>query len=714
MKNKRIKKYKKFKKRRIWGALIHFLLFSILAVMLLYIAFEKITDHMLQSKLITEYDTVLYMARVYDAGLKNNDFRVYSLLDAEGHNYIIKRADSSRVVHGYGKNTCGKEPKMVSFSAFSDKVETYQDTQKQLIYINKKNRPQIDKKAFVEYLSKDDAYSDNDGGIAFSVSENNDYDDEDDADVDEDIEVGTEADADSDVLIIGDNDSYITVNKNAKMLNIPIWMAVDVNEGTEKLIVQALFNMSVRDVYTYGIIMAILALFVGIILITMLVNAIKSVVNQNHVYKMFFSDVVTRGHNWMYYIITGEQLIHKGIKRNEQYASVNLLFVNYRNYCISHSLEKGEEMLCKVHKILNSNVGKNEICSHASGANFALLLKYNDEEQIKSRVRDMIGQLESLNTSHKFEFQAGIRTIDIEDADGVKIHKDDINIEKEYNAASAARATLNESDGSGIAFFDEKLLEDQIWLDKVQDRQRQAVDNEEFVVYYQPKYDPKTNELRGAEALIRWMSPEFGFVSPGKFIPIFEKNGFITEIDHYMINHVARDQKRWLDQGLKCVPVSVNVSRAHFIESDLAEQIRDMVDAAGTPHEYIEIELTESAFFDDKKAMIETINKLKGYGFSVSMDDFGSGYSSLNSLKDMPLDVLKLDAEFFRGESDGNRGEIVVAEAIRLAKSLNMRTVAEGVEIKEQVEFLAKQGCDMIQGYYFAKPMPGEDYEKRM
>ncbi len=188
----------------------------------------------------------------------------------------------------------------------------------------------------------------------------------------------------------------------------------------------------------------------------------------------------------------------------------------------------------------------------------------------------------------------------------------------------------------------------------------------------------------------------------------------ITEIDHYMLAHVAADQKRWLDAGFKCVPISVNVSRAHFIESDLAEQIRDIVDAATCPHELIEIELTESAFFDDKKALIETINRLKGYGFAVSMDDFGAGYSSLNSLKDMPLDVLKLDADFFRGTSDDGRGEIVVSEAIRLAKNLNMRIVAEGVEVKEQVDFLASEGCDMIQGYYYAKPMPGTDYEQRM
>ena len=173
-------------------------------------------------------------------------------------------------------------------------------------------------------------------------------------------------------------------------------------------------------------------------------------------------------------------------------------------------------------------------------------------------------------------------------------------------------------------------------------------------------------------------------------------------------------EKRWYDEGLSCVPVSVNVSRAHFIEDDLAEQIRDIVDEEGAPHNLIEIELTESAFFDDKKALVNTINRLKEYGFAVSMDDFGSGYSSLNSLKDLPLDVLKLDAEFFRGNADGGRQEAVISETIRLAKALNMRTVAEGVEIREQVDFLAAQGCDMIQGYIFDKPITKDEFVQRM
>ena len=272
---------------------------------------------------------------------------------------------------------------------------------------------------------------------------------------------------------------------------------------------------------------------------------------------------------------------------------------------------------------------------------------------------------------------------------------------------------MEDTEASGIAYFDVELVEEQRWKDKVQENQRQAIENEEFVVFYQPKYNPENKKLEGAEALIRWNSPNLGFLAPGRFIPIFENNGFIKEIDHYMVTHVARDQKKWKDMGLDIVPVSVNISRAHFIEDDLAEQIRDMVDAAGADRRFIEIELTESAFFDDKKALIRIINTLKSYGFMVSMDDFGAGYSSLNSLKDMPLDVLKIDADFFRGENK-DRGDKVISETINLARKLGMKTVAEGVEKAEQVQLLKDVHCDMIQGYYYDEPMPPYKYEVRM
>ena len=334
-------------------------------------------------------------------------------------------------------------------------------------------------------------------------------------------------------------------------------------------------------------------------------------------------------------------------------------------------------------------------------------MKANSEDEARERLRRIIKSLEAIGIDHDFNFQAGVFMI----PSNVRKNAD---IDLLYNNASAARMTLESTEESGIAFFDNKLVEDEKWIDLVTEHQKEAIEKEEFKVYYQPKYDPRTNEQLGAEALIRWVSDEMGFVPPGKFIPIFENSGFITEIDHYMLSHVARDQKKWLDEGRKCVPVSVNVSRAHFAEINLADQIRSIVDEAGAPHELIEIELTESAFFDDKKLMLYTINKLKKYGFLVSMDDFGSGYSSLNSLKDMPLNILKLDAGFFRGENDNERAEIVVSEILHLAKKLNMTTVAEGVDEQHQVDFLAAEGCNMIQGYYYSKPMPKEEYEAKM
>jgi EAL domain-containing protein (putative c-di-GMP-specific phosphodiesterase class I) len=181
-----------------------------------------------------------------------------------------------------------------------------------------------------------------------------------------------------------------------------------------------------------------------------------------------------------------------------------------------------------------------------------------------------------------------------------------------------------------------------------------------------------------------------------------------------MLTEVSRLQSQWISQGKSLVPISVNVSRAHFAEENLAEHICSIVDKYKVPHEFIELELTESAFFDDKAVLLTTVRKLKSFGFKVSMDDFGAGYSSLNSLKDLPLNVLKLDAEFFRCEADDERGRKVIREAIKLAQTLGMTTVAEGVEEKEFVDFLAGLKCDMIQGYFYAKPMPKNEYMERM
>ena len=449
------------------------------------------------------------------------------------------------------------------------------------------------------------------------------------------------------------------------------------------------------------------ASFAVMVFFLLAASAVISFLKQQSNLRLYFRDTVTHGNNWNYFVFMGERILRSRRFQNNNYAVVHLVFVKYRNYVVCHSVEDGEELLRQVYDLINYTVARDEICVRSTTSNFALLLRYSTAENLKERLEALINSLSRISGDHDFTFQAGVSLVS-------SSHRKSPDIETDYNKACTARETFNDSEESGVVFFDKKLLDDRRWEELVSENSRLAIRNEEFQVYYQPKYDPNNDTLKGAEALIRWDSPEFGFISPGKFIPIFEKNGFITQIDHYMISHVARDQARWIKEGYKCVPVSVNVSRAHFVENDLAEQIRDMVDKEGAPRNLIEIELTESAFFDDKKALVGTILKLKEYGFSVSMDDFGSGYSSLNSLKDMPLDILKLDAEFFRGEEAENRGRLVVSETIKLAKSLQMKTVAEGVEEKELVDFLAESGCDMIQGYFYAKPMPGAEYEDRM
>ena len=491
-----------------------------------------------------------------------------------------------------------------------------------------------------------------------------------------------------------------------KVVYFDYWIAYQVKGGSEVIGFKASFPMTISDFayhFFYKVVANVLVTFVFILLVS---NVIRTHKNNRRIRKVIFRDNITVDRNWFWFAMKSKEILRKR-RKGTQYAIVSLIFVRYRNYVLCHSVDQGEQTLRLVYQTICAFLDKKEICSHGTINNFQLLLKAESEEQLKARLEKIIKSLEAIGGDHDFKFQAGVHMID------PKVRKN-ADIDLLYNNASAARTTLEYTEESGIAFFGDKLVEDEKWIDTVTERQRDAVEKEEFKVYYQPKYDPRTNEQMGAEALIRWNSKDMGFVSPSKFIPIFEKSGFITEIDDYMLTHVARDQKKWLDENRKCVPVSVNVSRAHFSETNLAEHIRDIVDREGTPHELIEIELTESAFFDDQKLMLTTIKKFKEYGFLVSMDDFGSGYSSLNSLKDMPLDILKLDAGFFRGEKDNKRTEIVVSEALHLAKKLNMTTVAEGVEDKYQVDFLAAEGCSMIQGFYYAEPMPKEEYEAVM
>ena len=687
---KRDKNFRKLKKNNVWFSQLTFLLFIFITIAAFVLFASELIVYLTLTQLFDGKRLLDIKADLYSNASEAEKTFIYKSLDKELEAYIIEDA-SGNVIHSNGEDTHTDNGGYVeavdgenTVFVFSDKEDSY--------LIPKGGDLHIDFKKLENDFKKNKLF------------------------VTEEIEKYSEDVVDEKTGVVYKTISMDDENsKQIMAINVirsSVWIVSEI-KGGGRIIGKYVYSVKMSDIFFAAGLTIIIAILLLILIFVIIGRIISSIRNQKRLNNIFLKDEITEGNNWTYFRMRGSRLLkHKNVK----YAMVNIDFVKYRNYCLCHSIEEGEELLQKLDKAISKNIDKKkELSAHYASANFALLLMYDELDELKIRLSELIDVLKHTDEEHDLNFHVGIDPLNIKlDEKGKPVKLRDLDIELEYNNACAARATLEESDDTAIAVFDEKLFEEQRWFDTVVEHQRSAIENEEFVVYYQPKYNPNNDELSGAEALIRWNSPEFGIVPPGRFIPIFEKNGFITEIDHYMIEHVARDQKRWYDQGYKCVPVSVNVSRAHFVEPDLAEQIRNMVDAADARRSLIEIELTESAFFDDKKAIINTIKKLKEYGFAVSMDDFGSGYSSLNSLKDMPLDVLKLDAEFFRGDLEDERGEIVVSGAINLAKNLHMRTVAEGVEKRDQVEFLAKQGCDMIQGYIYDKPMPGNEFEKRM
>lgn len=493
------------------------------------------------------------------------------------------------------------------------------------------------------------------------------------------------------------------------------WMTTPLEQDGESLLLECSVILHREDLFYAFWLFASIAVLINIPVIILLFNVVARVTAQRRIYEIFYYDPVTKGKNWVYFMHFTEKKLSTYREAVRTYAIVDFELQKYRSYCACNGVEAGEELLERINRCIEQQLGKKELCVRYAKSNYALLLFCMDEEDCVRRIQSLYEELAKRLKVPHLTFHSGIYMLYPERRKdtGRIVRRTSLNIAQNYNYAGEARASIEDSEENEIAFFDEKMLEEQKWEHWVENTMEHAMANEEFVVYLQPKYNPVNDKLVGAEALVRWISPEKGFIPPYRFIPIFEKNGFISKLDDYMVSHVAKEQARWIREGKEVVPVSVNVSRVHFASEDLAEHICSLVDEYKIPHGMIEIELTESAFFDNKKTLLYTVNKLKEYGFELSMDDFGAGYSSLNSLKDLPLDVLKLDAEFFRGDEAKSRGDIIVGETIQLAKLLNMRTVAEGIETKEQIDFLAEHGCDMIQGYYYAKPMPVEEFEER-
>ncbi len=240
-----------------------------------------------------------------------------------------------------------------------------------------------------------------------------------------------------------------------------------------------------------------------------------------------------------------------------------------------------------------------------------------------------------------------------------------------------------------------------------------ALREEQFVVYYQPQYNHSTGMLVGAEALVRWLHPEKGLIPPGEFIPEFEENGFITKLDSYVFEKVCVFVRECLDGGISVVPVSVNLSRHDIFYPGFIEGLEEVRKKYNVPPKYLRFELTESSTMGNSQFINEIIEKLQGFGYIVEMDDFGSGYSSLNILKDINFGVIKLDMKFLQNENgNSGRGGTILSSIVRMLNWLQLPVIVEGVETAKQADFLQSIGCEYMQGYLYSRPVPEEEYEK--
>ena len=290
----------------------------------------------------------------------------------------------------------------------------------------------------------------------------------------------------------------------------------------------------------------------------------------------------------------------------------------------------------------------------------------------------------------------------------------DIDIERRFDRAKKAADMMRGSFSSNLTFYNNDLHKKELYNERLLEDVYDALREKQFIVYYQPKFDITGDApvLTSAEALIRWKHPSLGMISPGVFIPLFEENGLIQKLDDYVWREAAAQIRAWKDAFGISVPVSVNVSRVDMYDPLLVETICAIVEENGLTSADYMLEVTESAYSDDSAQLIRTVKRLRELGFRIEMDDFGSGYSSLNMLASLPCDILKLDMKFIQNTDNHVNGARMLKLMIDISKYLNMPVVAEGVETDKQLHLLKELGCDIVQGYFFSKPVPPEEFER--
>lgn len=473
------------------------------------------------------------------------------------------------------------------------------------------------------------------------------------------------------------------------------WQLIDLYNSSE---------LAVRTKHIAKICSIVIIAFSLILLTAVLKISAKDEKAKLEMYRLAFVDSLTGLYTSEKFRLDGEKLLEG---TDNRYAAIVTDIDNFKlvNDLFGHSA--GDKVLLNISNVLRRSSREDEMICRINNDCFGLLLKCGgDENDFLKRVEDILRKMCVMPDNRDYHLKAscGVYYID----------KTEVSMSTAIDSALIAMKSIK-TKNQHISVYDKKLISKMLEEKALEDDLDTALENGEFLVYLQPKYNLKTDELAGAEALVRWKHHEKGMLSPGVFIPLFETNGSIAKIDLYMLDKVAAKIRQWIDNGKKLYTVSVNLSRVQLNNPKLAEELDKIVSKYDIPKNLINFELTESAYFDDVNKLVSTMDSLKSLGYSISMDDFGTGYSSLSLLKQMPLDVLKLDKSFLYGwdkEKNNPKQISFITDIIQMAQHLEIETLAEGVETEEQRDFLKSAGCELVQGFFYARPVPVDEYEK--
>lgn len=445
---------------------------------------------------------------------------------------------------------------------------------------------------------------------------------------------------------------------------------------------------------------------ISVILFTALTVAIMFVTSRKNkvISDIAYVDPVTNGYTKNRFEVS----IRKKMK---EFTPFSYIMIDVRKFKLINDLKGskgGDDVLRHVYKCIVKHLKDDEFAARMQADNFEIVFNTIDKDEITERLTLIAEEINKFNesraTPYYLPIDCGIYVVENLDDDLIII-RDRANSARKNNKENSQTHLC-----SCIFYNDLKRLQ-MVQEKEIDNAMEKALINEEFEVYLQPKINVNTNKVAGAEALIRWDSPTMGFMSPDKFIPYFEKTGFIIKLDLFVFEKVCKQLREWIDQGVDPIPISVNLSKRDLYDYDYLKRYKKIQKQYDIPSHLLEIEFTETLFFENFELLKRSIKEVHDAGYQCSIDDFGSGYSSLALLKEIEVDILKLDKTFFDNVSS-ERADKVVEHVIALAKDLNMLTIAEGVETVIQVERLKKMKCDLIQGYVYYKPITIEKFNK--